>query len=109
MAQLVNFEVLVQQDGRWSIHARFAGTQKDAAINEGKELDKLSNVEAVKVVKEVFDPEKETHNEFIVYKSAGMKSKAPEQAEDFAARSSGGDRHSPRHLKIKFNRPLMSV
>ncbi|MCH8237705.1 MAG: hypothetical protein IIC06_05970 [Proteobacteria bacterium] len=96
MSQNINYEVQVQQGGRWSIHARFASAQKDAAINEGKELEKLSNVEAVKVIKEVFDSEREVHNEFIVYKSAGLKSKAPEQAKEYAARSSGDDRPSER-------------
>ena len=88
MTQDVNYEIQVQQGGRWSIHARFEGAQKEAAVNEGKELDKLSNVEAVKVVKEVFDTARGTHNEFIVYKSPSMKSKAPEQADEYAARDS---------------------
>ena len=88
MTQDVNYEIQVQQGGRWSIHARFEGAQKEAAVDEGKELDKLSNVEAVKVVKEVFDTARGTHNEFIVYKSPSMKSKAPEQADEYAARDS---------------------
>ncbi len=67
MTQDVNYEVQVQQDGRWSIHARFSGTQKDVAVDEGKELDKLSNVDAVKVIKEVFDSKRGTHNEYIIY------------------------------------------
>ncbi|MFQ5765501.1 MAG: hypothetical protein ACE5GT_11265, partial [Rhodospirillales bacterium] len=78
--QEVNYEVLVQQGGRWSIHARFQGHQKDAAIDEGKELDRLPNIEAVKVVKEVYDHEREVHNEFIIYKSATMKSPAAAEA-----------------------------
>ena len=70
------FEVQVQQGGRWCIHATFQGHQKDAAIEEGRELDRLSTVDAVKVIKEIYDPEKDIHNEFIVYKSPSMKSSA---------------------------------
>jgi len=79
MSHEVNYEVQVQQGGRWSIHARFTGDQKDDAINEGRELDKLSNVDAVKVIKEVYDREREIHSEFIVYKSAAMRGKAADQ------------------------------
>ena len=52
MTQELAYEVQVQQNGRWSIHARFQGHHKDEAIDEGKGLDMLPNVEAVKVIKE---------------------------------------------------------
>ncbi len=76
MTDYSTFEVHVQQGGRWVIHATFQGHQKDAAIEEGRELDRLSTVDAVKVIKEIYDPEKDIHNEFIVYKSPSMKSSA---------------------------------
>jgi len=74
MPEIVNYEVQVQQSGRWSIHARFQSHQKDAALDEGKQLDHLNTVEAVKVIKEVYDSDEGFHNEFIIYKSPGMKS-----------------------------------
>ncbi|NQU60964.1 MAG: adenylate/guanylate cyclase domain-containing protein [Rhodospirillales bacterium] len=74
MTGSTTFEVQVQQNGRWSIHATFLAHQKSAAIDEGRELDRLSTVDAVKVIKEVYDPELDVHNEFIVYKSPGLKS-----------------------------------
>ena len=73
MVQEVNYEVQVQQNGRWSIHARFGGHEKEPAVDEGRQLDKLSSVESVKVIKEVYDTEREIHSEFIVYKSSDMK------------------------------------
>ena len=99
MTQDVNYEVQVQQDGRWSIHARFSGTQKDVAVDEGKELDKLSNIDAVKVIKEVFDSKRGTHNEYIIYKTPKAKggdSKGKDDYEDSRSspRSSGGNRPS---------------
>jgi len=89
MVQQVNYEVQVQQAGRWSIHARFAGHQKDGAVEEAKQLDQLPNVEAVKVVKEVYDTDQGFHNEFIVYKSAGMKSTVTQEAEKVSGGHSG--------------------
>jgi len=74
MVQQVDYEVQVQQYGRWSIHARFAGHERDPAIEEGKQLDSLPSIEAVKVIKEVFDTDTESTAEFVVYKSATLKS-----------------------------------
>ncbi|MDA1090705.1 MAG: hypothetical protein O3A85_10395 [Proteobacteria bacterium] len=74
MVQQVNYEVQVQQNGRWSIHARFDSHEKTRAIEEGRQLDQLPSIEAVKVIKEVFDTEKESTAEFIVFKSATMRS-----------------------------------
>ncbi|HEX9568884.1 MAG TPA: adenylate/guanylate cyclase domain-containing protein [Rhodospirillales bacterium] len=89
MVQQVNYEVQVQQNGRWSIHARFAGHQKDGAVEEAKQLDQLPNVEAVKVIKEVYDTDQGFHNEFIIYKSAGMKSTVAQEAEKVSGGHSG--------------------
>jgi len=89
MVQTVNYEVQVQQNGRWSIHARFGGHQKDGAVEEAKQLDQLPNVEAVKVIKEVYDTEQGFHNEFIVYKSAGLKSGVAQEVEKVSGGSSG--------------------
>ena len=58
MVQEVNYEVQVQQNGRWSIHARYDGHEKEPALDEGRQLDKLSSVESVKVIKEVYDTER---------------------------------------------------
>ena len=73
MVQEVNYEVLVEQGGRWSIHARYDSHEKEDAVNEGRQLDKLPSVDSVKVVKEVYDTEREIHNEFIVFKSGNLK------------------------------------
>ncbi len=62
MTDYSTYEVQVQQGGRWSIHATFQGHQKDAAIQEGQELDRLATVEAVKVIQEIYDPQKDIHN-----------------------------------------------
>lgn len=73
MGKEINYEVLVEQNGRWSIHARFGGHEKEPAIDEGRQLDKLPSVDSVKVIKEVYDTERDIHSEFIVFKSSDMK------------------------------------
>lgn len=87
MTNNINYEVQIQQSGRWSIHARFPEHQKDAAIEEGKKLDKLSAIDSVKVIKEVYDPDREKYNEYIVTKSPGMKSRTGK--DDGDSKSSG--------------------
>ncbi|MCH7936155.1 MAG: adenylate/guanylate cyclase domain-containing protein [Proteobacteria bacterium] len=87
MTKKINYEVQVQQNGRWSIHARFPESQKDDAIEEGKQLDKLSAIDSVKVIKEVYDPHREKYNEYIVYKSPSMKSRT---GKDYADSKSSG-------------------
>ena len=64
MTKKINHVVQVQQNGRWSIHARFPESQKDAAIEEGRQLDKLSAIDLVNV----YDPDREKHGEYTVYK-----------------------------------------
>ena len=70
MTKKINHVVQVQQNGRWSIHARFPESQKDAAIEEGRQLDKLSAIDLVKVINEVYDPDHEKHGEYSVYKTS---------------------------------------
>ena len=70
MSRQTHYEVHVYQHGRWSIHAQFASNEQETAIEEGKTLDQQPGVEAIKVVREVYDSEEGTHRDFIVYKSA---------------------------------------
>jgi len=70
MARQTHYEVHVFQHGRWSIHAQFAANEQDTAIEEGKTLDQQPGVEAIKVVREVYDSDEGTHRDFVVYKSA---------------------------------------
>jgi len=69
-----NYEVHVQQAGRWSIHAQFASQEKDIAIEEAKKVDSFGNIGAVKVIREVYDSTEGTHRNYIIYKSQGVGS-----------------------------------
>ena len=70
MTKKINHVVQVQQNGRWSIHARFPESQKDAAIEEGRQLDKLSAIDLVKVINKVYDQDREKHGEYSIYKAS---------------------------------------
>jgi adenylate cyclase len=71
---ITQFEVQVQQGQRWSIHAQFGSFQKEAAVEEARALDRMPGINAVKVVREVYDPDRGTSQEFVIFKSAGVSS-----------------------------------
>ncbi|NQW01415.1 MAG: adenylate/guanylate cyclase domain-containing protein [Rhodospirillales bacterium] len=76
-----HYEVHVLQGSRWSIHAQFEGGQKEMAVDEGKMLDRQPGIDAVKVIREVYDPELSTHRDYVIYKSADIPA-AGRTAED---------------------------
>lgn len=55
MAMQTTLEIMVQQHGRWVIHARYPITKKEAAVEEAKTLEKTPGIGAVKVIKDVYD------------------------------------------------------
>ena len=73
MARQTHFEVMVMQGGNWQIHARFSAAQKEAAIEEAKVLDNTTGIGQVRVVKDVYDTDDGTSEEFIIYKSSKLK------------------------------------
>ncbi|MCC7016445.1 MAG: adenylate/guanylate cyclase domain-containing protein [Rhodospirillales bacterium] len=74
MALQTTLEIMVQQGGRWIIHARYPVTKKEAAVEEAKSLEKTPGIGAVKVIKDVYDQARGTSAEYIIYKTAGVKS-----------------------------------
>ncbi len=70
---ITQFEVQVQQGSRWSIHAQFGPFQKEAAIEEAKGLERMPGIGGVKVIREVYDAERGSSQEFVIYKSASVK------------------------------------
>ncbi len=72
MAGITQFEVQVQQGKRWSIHAQFGSFQKDKAVDEAQSMERMPGINAVKVVREIYDPDRGTSQEFIIYKSANV-------------------------------------
>ena len=57
-----NFEVYVQTKGesRWILEARYSASEKTAALDDAKQLERQSHIEAVRVVRETHVPETNT-------------------------------------------------
>lgn len=68
MAKQINFEVQVMQGGRWTIHARFPSTGREEAIEEAKQVGGLG---AVRVLRDVYNNDTGTSEEFTIYKYDG--------------------------------------
>ena len=81
MPGITQFEVQVQQGKRWSIHAQFGSFQKEAAVEEAKGLESMPSISAVKVVREVYDPDRGTSQEFGIYKSDGVTALAQHETD----------------------------
>ncbi|WNJ99006.1 adenylate/guanylate cyclase domain-containing protein [Thalassospiraceae bacterium LMO-JJ14] len=81
MPGITQFEVQVQQGQRWSIHAQFGSFQKEAAVEEARGLERMPGISAVKVVREVYDPDRGTSQEFVIYKSAGVSTLDPHETD----------------------------
>ncbi len=89
MPGITQFEVQVQQGQRWSIHAQFGSFQKEAAVDEARGLENMPGINGVKVVREVYDPDRGSSQEFIIYKSAGVSSLDAHETDVTSTGSSG--------------------
>lgn len=67
MAAATNYEIYTQDGrGNWTLHARYPGRDREDAMEEAKEIERLRNI-PVRVIKEVYYPENNTTEENIIY------------------------------------------
>lgn len=67
MAAATNYEIYTQDGrGNWTLHARYPGRDREDAMEEAKEVERLRNI-PVRVIKEVYYPENNTTEENIIY------------------------------------------
>ena len=76
MAHTTHYEIHVKQKGRWEIHARYSASEKEASIEEAKNLDTLKHIDSVKVIQEIYNPDDGTSKEYNVY-APGQKKRHP--------------------------------
>ncbi len=76
MTHQTHYEVLVKQDGRWEIHARYSQSDKEQAIEEAKALNGQKHIQSIKVIQEIYDPEQGTSKEYNIY-APGQKKYHP--------------------------------
>lgn len=62
----VNYEVQVMQGARWTIHARYPVNAGEKAIEDAKQIA-VSKIGAVRVLRDIYNSDTNTSNEFIVY------------------------------------------
>lgn len=74
MANETTYEVYTLAEGRWILDTRFKKSQRERAIDEGKQLAKQPGIEAVKVVREIYDGNDELIKETTVYNSQKKES-----------------------------------
>lgn len=68
-----SYEVLVQQDGKWRIHAQFPSGARDDAIEEAKALENMPGINGIKVVRDNYDERTGLHREHTVHKHTPAK------------------------------------
>lgn len=69
----VSYEVYVKdRSGRWQIHGHFSGTQKKQAEEEAKQIERANHVTGVKVIREVYNHETNSSDEYVVYETRGQ-------------------------------------
>ena len=74
MSQNTTFEVHVQRGGQWTIHQTYKGHQREEAVEEAKvQLSERSDFQAVKVVREIFDPDSGIFNDSVIFKADAPK------------------------------------
>ena len=92
----INYEVHVLQKGRWEIHARYPDKRERAALDEAKELDTQVGIDAVRVVRESYNPIDGNSSDKIIYASSGHQNSLSKSGANSSSRhrvgkaSSGG-------------------
>ena len=93
MTREVTIEILVQQGARSQIHAQYSEAQREAAIEEAKGLSKVSGIDSIKVLREVYDSETGSSTESTLYRWSSTETKSGAGAG--AGAGGGGGSWSP--------------
>ncbi len=96
----INYEVHVLQKGQWEIHARYPDKREKAALDEAKELDTQPGIDAVRVIRETYNPIDSSSEENIIYASSGYQ--------DSLSHSGGGSKSRHRAGKPSSGRQVTS-
>ncbi len=81
-AAIINYEVYVQEKGRWTLQMRFRERERDVAIAEAQAAERRLG-SPVKVVRETYHPDTNTADEAVVYltaRQAVRRTPAPQPA-----------------------------
>ena len=73
----VSYEVYLLVGGRWELHARHGSHAREEAIEEARQLERASRVEATCVNRESYDAVQNASTESVVYRTPKLKKALP--------------------------------
>ena len=73
----VSYEVYLLVGGRWELHARHGSHAREEAIDEARQLERESRVEATCVNRESYDAVQNASTESVVYRTPKLKKALP--------------------------------
>ena len=73
----VSYEVYLLIGGRWELHARHGSDAREDAIDEARQLERESRVEASCVTREAYDAIANSSTESVVYRTPKLKKSLP--------------------------------
>ena len=72
----INYEIYIKdRSGKWVIHAHYSGGQKQTAEEETYQLEREAHVMAVKLIREVYNSETNSADEYVVYQTRDAESR----------------------------------
>lgn len=63
----VSYELYTQVKGRWNLEARYANAEREDALNDAKNLSHDGHIDAVRLVRETYDPDRGASREATIY------------------------------------------
>lgn len=63
----VSYELYTQVKGRWNLEARYGNAEREDALNDAKNLSHDKSIDAVRLVRETYDPERGASREATIY------------------------------------------
>lgn len=84
---IVQYEVYVLEEGRWSLHARYPGAERDDAITDARRTE-VSTGFPTKVVRDTYYPEENRSEEIDAYVSPNVKKSLARKREKRTAATS---------------------
>lgn len=63
----VSYELYTQVKGRWNLESRYGTAEREDALNDAKNLAHDGHIDAVRLVRETYDPERGASREATIY------------------------------------------
>lgn len=99
MQKIVQFEVYVQENGRWSFHARYRGYEWDQALDDARRTEMVTGL-PTKIIRDTYDRDRGVSEETVAYQSPNAKKSKTKQQAATAVHASGRTRRSDRASRL---------